>query len=508
MILFAPLAPPKVLQPYPFQEKGIDSLRHAMGKGHRRIILCAPTGSGKSEMSIYLMDEARRKGSRSVFVADLRVLVKQTSDRLKDYGIPHGVIMAGAMENPKEKIQICSAQTIERMDSWPDLDLLVLDECHSQRKTVVEFAREWGGYVVGLTATPLTKGLGDTYTHVVNAATTDWLVAEGYLAPLHIYAAKEIDMTGAQKNSAGEWTEEEVQRRGRPIIGDIVSEWVKQTGLHFGGPVKTLLFSASVAHGEELCRAFQLAGYDFRQTSYQDSDAESERLIKGFRRGDFTGLVSVAKLTKGFDVPDVLCGIDARPNTSSLTEVVQKLGRVMRASPGKDYGLWLCHSGNMAGWHEDVCEIWANGVNRLPGPQVKKKTRREGRERQDVVCPCGFVLLPGMNPCPSCGRERRRRNWVEAVSGRMEEVTAPGSREWMQDKRWTWGQICRMALERKDGDERLAQRYAYAQYRAMYDRSPPYTFSPTSGEVDQRVERKVLRQIAKWRKNQRRGRNG
>ena len=35
-------------------------------------------------------------------------------------------------------------------------------------------------------------------------------------------------------------------------------------------------------------------------------------------------------------MPDVLVGVDARPNSGSLAEVVQKLGRVMRSSPGKD----------------------------------------------------------------------------------------------------------------------------------------------------------------------------
>ena len=104
-----------------------------------------------------------------------------------------------------------------------------------------------------------------------------------------------------------EWLDREVRERGGRIISDIVSEYAKMTVLHFGGPVKTLVFSADVAHGEELCQAFQMAGYDFRQTSHRDSYLETKRLIEGFERGDFMGLVSVAKLTKGFDVPAEPC---------------------------------------------------------------------------------------------------------------------------------------------------------------------------------------------------------
>ena len=62
-----------------------------------------------------------------------------------------------------------------------------------------------GGTVFGLTATPIVKGLRETWEAVVNATTTDALVADGYLAPVEIYAATEIDMKGASK-TAGEWT--------------------------------------------------------------------------------------------------------------------------------------------------------------------------------------------------------------------------------------------------------------------------------------------------------------
>ena len=151
-----------------------------------------------------------------------------------------------------------------------------------------------------------------------------------------MYAATEIDMTGAKK-TAGEWQKEEVRKRGRPIIGDIVSTWERMTRQHFGGPVKTLLFSADIAHGEELCRAFQAAGHDFRQSTYRDGIDETEVLVEGFRRGEFTGLASVEKFVKGFDVPDVLCMIGARPYSSSLASVIQQMGRGMRIAEGKEF---------------------------------------------------------------------------------------------------------------------------------------------------------------------------
>ncbi len=487
---------PQTLALRPYQSAAIDGLREALAAGHRRVILCAPTGSGKTEMAFHLIQEARARDSRVAFVADRRVLVKQTSERLAGYGIPHGIAMASDTTGRGERIQVCSAQTIEKRDYLSALDLLVIDEAHVQRQAITEFAKRWGGPVIGLTATPLTRGLGETYEHVVNATTTDALLAAGYLAPLRIYAATEIDMTGAKKTVGGEWQKSEVRERARPIIGDIVSEWARMTQLHFGGPVKTLVFSADVAHGEELCRSFHAAGYDFRQSTYRDDGDDTEALVEGFRCGEFTGLVSVEKFTKGFDVPDVLCMVGARPYATSLASVIQQLGRGMRTADGKDYCLYLDHAGNMAGWYDEVCEIWAHGVDRLPEESKRKQSkRREGGERRDVVCSgCSFVVPTGATACPACGLERkRRRTSAEVVAGRMEALERP-SRDWMEQRRWTWQQLCRIALDRK-GDEAPAKRFALAQYRSLYDVWPRWEFEPTEGAADRRVERKVKQQL-------------
>ena len=288
--LLRPVVGPKALELYPFQAEAIESLRVAARSGNRRIILCAPTGSGKTEMAIHLIQEAQRKGSKVTFVVDGISLAEQTSARLASYGIEHGYAQAKNTRGRGEKVQVAMAQTIEKREFWTDLDLLIIDECHIQRKAIQGFARQWGGRAIGLTATPIVKGLRETWEAVVNATTTDALVADGQLAPVEIYAATEIDMKGASK-TAGEWTASAVRERSGRIIGDIVSTWAKYTSEHFGGPAKTLLFSADTAHGEDLCQAFQAAGHDFRQSTYRDSDEVTSSIVEGF------------------DVPDVLIGV-------------------------------------------------------------------------------------------------------------------------------------------------------------------------------------------------------
>jgi DNA repair protein RadD len=62
--------------------------------------------------------------------------------------------------------------------------------------------------VIGLSATPFSKGMADLYTNLVNVCTTNELVDDGFLVPLQMYAARAVDMTGA-KTVAGEWSEKE-----------------------------------------------------------------------------------------------------------------------------------------------------------------------------------------------------------------------------------------------------------------------------------------------------------
>jgi len=196
---------------------------------------------------------------------------------------------------------------------------------------------------VGLSATPFTKGIGKVYENVVSAVTTDKLVNEKVLVPLRVFIAKEINMEGAKK-VAGEWSQAEASTRGMHITGDIVTEWIKKTHEIFKGPRKTIVFCAGVAHGADLQKKFAEQGYNFISISYRDDDQYKKDVIADFSKPDteIHGLIATDILTKGFDVPDVMIGVSARPFSKSLSSHIQQMGRVMRGHPDKKYAVWLC----------------------------------------------------------------------------------------------------------------------------------------------------------------------
>jgi superfamily II DNA or RNA helicase len=419
----------KMLNLYDYQHDAIAELREGFAKGYKAQVLVAPTGSGKTEMAIALMEAVRAKGKRAAMVLDRIVLCNQTSGRLDKYGIDHGVLQAQHWRfRPYEQIQVCSAQTLERMKEFPEIDLLIIDECHSTRTQTTEFIKANPKIkVVGLTATPFTKGLGKIYDNVVSTVTTKDLIKQEVLVPLRVFIAKEIDMAGA-KTSYGEWTGKEVTARGKKVTGDIVAEWIEKTHAIFGRPRKTVVFAAGVDHGIDLSRKFQEQGYNFLCISYKDDGEYKADVIEDFSKPDteIHGLIATDILTKGFDVPDVMIGISARPFTKSLSSHIQQLGRVTRSWPGGDkkFALWLDHSGNYMRFKDEWDDVFENGVDELDDGKEKAKQEPTEYEKEVSKCPkCHALWAKGSDTCYNCGFVREKANAVYSVNGVMEELS-------------------------------------------------------------------------------------
>ena len=404
----------------------IDGLREGFKEGHRTQLLYAPTGFGKTEVAIHLMEAVAAKYKRAAIVLDRLVLVEQTSMRLNKYGLDHGVFQSGHWRyRPYERLQVCSAQTLERRDDFPKVDLLIVDECHIARKQTTDYIHANPEVkVVGLTATPFTKGLGSIYSNVITGATTGWLVDNKWLTPLRVYIAKEIDMTGAKK-VAGEWSNDVVTERGLRLVGDIVDEWVTKTTEIFGRPEKTIVFCAGVAHGAALVQKFAERGYNFISISYKDDDEFKKAAIEDFSKPDtqIHGLIATDILTRGFDVPDVKIGVSARPFSKSLSAHVQQMGRVMRSFEGKDYALWLDHSGNYLRFRKEWDKLFTEGVKTLDKIVDKAHKEPTEREKKESKCPeCGYLWPARADTCPACGHVRQRKNDVVSIPGTLEEL--------------------------------------------------------------------------------------
>jgi superfamily II DNA or RNA helicase len=334
-------------------------------------------------------------------------------------GIDVGVIQG---EHDKtdigKQVQIATPQTIKRRFTGRNeaifknyrVDLLIVDECHIKHTGIMEAANHWGCPVLGLTATPYTKGLGLFYDSVIQPIKLDALIDQGYLAPYKVFSHNAPSMKGV-KTSGGDYVAKQAAAKyDAGIIGSVVHTW-----LMHGNGRKTLGFASTVASAQAFSDMFKASGIDSDFTSgYLDSDDAIERLDK-FRHGDTMVLWNVQKLTKGFDMPQVSCIVDCAP-TKSLSLHIQKCGRAIRIHDDKEFALMLDHAGNfirngmLEDAHIDSLDI---------GEGIKD---RPNKEKLPKPCPkCG--MLKNTQICGNCGFKTEPKADIETQAGTLVELT-------------------------------------------------------------------------------------
>lgn len=396
---------------YDFQLDSLEQVRERFRTRGRRVVLSSGTGSGKTVIAAHMLapsDDERR----GLFVSDLITLTKQTVSRFDEYGIAHGVMQGSNTRGLDLPVVIATPQTIARRGLPGYFRLVVIDECHTIYDALMEAISELepAPYVVGLTGTPFTEGLGDWYDAIAPGTPTYELIDRGYLTGLRVFVGVSANMRGLGTDDNGEWRDRDAAERGGAIVGEVVQWWEKKTVEELGSTrsARTLVFSATIEHGRILTRQFREAGHDFRQVYDDMPGRERDEAIDGFRAGHVNGLVSVNVLSKGFDVAAVNCLVLTRAFRRSVAAHLQQLGRGMRKYPRKMFCLVLDHGGNIVRHSARMEAFYTNGHHRL---------RKAGEEEDPVDAPvfiecrhCGYVRKRGSGICPNCPPRERLRD--------------------------------------------------------------------------------------------------
>lgn len=463
-----------------YQVRAIKAFYDAVRDGKRSIMLCAPTGAGKTEIAMGIASHFVKYSKSIQFLVDRDVLVRQTSQRFNDNTIAHGVASGPTTHGRRQRVQISSVQTVRSREIDLSLaDLVVNDEAHIVHSHIAQ-AMESGKWL-GLSATPFRKGLGTLYDTVINVATTEALVQQKHLAPLKVSCG--VPVEAGKKSSSGEYDIRDLTDKAMKIVGNVMENWENRVEWEFGGPVKTIVFSNTVVDGEAMEKAFQDRGHAFRAVSYLTDQDEKEDTIAALREGHIDGIISCQMLQRGFDVPDIMCGIDCHPWRKSLSSVIQQAGRAMRTAPGKSHAVWLDHAQNFLRHRDRIFEFWRDGMDELvPKDNVAGE---DAPDREQGVCPeCEGIMRARV--CTVCGWEApvaigggRAVDGPQVVNGELVDMDTPltggkavksqvGRREYeLPPPHQGWQQLCRMAQE--DGrDAQKGQRWCQAQYRKLY----------------------------------------
>jgi superfamily II DNA or RNA helicase len=323
-------------------------------------------------------------------------------------------------------------------------------------------------FVLALSATPFTPGLGKVFTNLINAATMNDLVNLGILVPMRIFSCRKPDMSGAE-TSGGEWTEKAAEERELVIVGDVVREWTR-----FAENRKTIVFGATILHCEEMTRQFNEAGIPAATFCADTPDDERARILREFSYGKIRVLVSVEALAKGFDVKDIGCVCDCRPLRKSLSTAIQMWGRGLRSSPDthKEDCYLLDFSGNIIRFADDFSRIYFNGLDKLDDGEKLDKEIRKDEEREAKSCPkCGYT--PMGKRCVGCGYEPAPKALEPHLPGEMTEIKLKNGQVMAADK---VDLFCQLATYIKGGsitDPVKREKRVMALYKAIANEWPP-----------------------------------
>lgn len=462
------------LQLRPYQEDMIADVRQAM-RSHHSVLLQAPTGAGKTAITVYMMGRAAAQGKRAYFLVHQNELLSQTSKALWRQKLEHGMIASGKARSTM-LAQVASVQTlIRRMDLYKEPDLIIIDEAHrAAAKTYQEILKRWpNARVIGLTATPQRtdgKPLDLMFDDLVMGPSIAQLTEAGYLCDYELFAPPNaIDLSGI-KTSMGDYAKDQLEAAvDKPTItGDAVAHYLK----HARGK-RCVVMCVSIKHAEHVIDQYKAAGVLAEHIDGTMTEAQRTAALWRFAVGECRVLANVQLMIEGVDIPAIECVQWLRP-TKSLVIWMQGNGRGLRPHDGKKHLIIFDHVGNSQrhGLPDDERE-WS-----LEGKAKGSKKSSADQEVKISQCKqCWAVFRPGPSECPSCGapvavvqRElevvdgelakidkqaiRREQKREQGAARTLADLVALGMRRKMS-KPAEWAAICLAARSGKRPDGKL-----------------------------------------------------
>lgn len=452
-----------------YQIEAVHNLRLGVAAGHKRLLLVAPTGSGKTVIGAHVIERAADKGSRILFLAHRRELVHQCADKLMKFGCDHGIIMAGEFLQYEYEVQVASIDTLRvralKSDRipLPKADIIFIDEAHrslapTYRKLIDEYP---DAVVIGMTATPVRsdgKGLGHIYEHMVECPSVAELTEMEHLVPVRYWAPTIPDLTGV-KVRGGDYAEKDLQEAldKRHLVGDIYTNWAR-----IAPNDKTIIFASGVQHSMHIAEEFRRHGVRAAHIDGDTDRGERDRMLEDLRRGEIQVISNCMVLTEGFDEPALTTNILARP-TKNVGLYLQMAGRTLRPSADKSHSKLIDHSGNIYehGFVTDQRD-WALTEGKALNDNKQHEVRLS--EQRIITCrECGHTY-EGEPVCPECGyRPVRRGKWLETRHADLMELkgrkTAKKRSFTMEEKQNWYAQLQYIRAQRNRSHGWVAHTY-------------------------------------------------
>jgi superfamily II DNA or RNA helicase len=471
----------------PYQHDVVAELERNRESGKRRIIIVAPTASGKTVIAAAIIRQAISVYNRILFIAHRDELLTQARDKLARFGTAPGIIKAGRDKDarPQSLVQIAGIQTLHarairaKSMQLPEADIIFVDEAHHIRartyQTIVE--QYPNAIIIGLTATPCRgdgRGLGNVFESMVECPQIGQLIELGFLVRPKIFAPPSPDLRGVEVASTGDYVLSQLSERVNtdPLVGDIVEHWLKHAQHR-----RTVGFAVDIAHSAHVVEELKKSGVRAEHLDGNTPQAERDAILDRLRIGETEFVSNCQVLTEGFDLPDIGCIVLARP-TKSLGLFRQMIGRGLRPAPDKTDVIILDHSGGVHrhGRPDDHIE-WTLETDKRAVNEIHESRKAAAPRNADPFCDCpacGLIRGRGMG-CDACGWQPKPRGRdVEVADGELVELGKAGVIT--ESERIAF--YCELrgyqrTARKKDGSP-YHPRWAAAQFKDKFQSWPPW----------------------------------
>lgn len=379
-----------------YQVDLIEQIRYEL-RERRRVLAVLPTGAGKTHTFCTIAQLSTQRNNNVLILVHRSELLQQTSARLADMGVEHGII---APKHPTKHAQVQLASinsAARRLSQFPwSPNLIIVDEAHHCA------ARSWQkvleGYsnaiIIGWTATPTRldgKGLSSAFDGLVEGPSISRLIGQGYLSRYRLFAPPNQMDRSAFRKRGGDFRIEEIDQVAcQPgVIAAAVANYQR-----YAAGKRAIAFCSSIRHAQVVRSAFENAGIPAVDIDGTLNAAERSSRIEAFKSDQIRVLVSVDLVSEGFDVPGCECVLLLRP-TASLSVYLQQVGRALRPSSAE--AIVLDCAGNVAE-HGLPCQL------RQWSLQGVVKSRDMGQVVVPIrVCERCFAVYRPAPSCPHCG---------------------------------------------------------------------------------------------------------
>lgn len=432
--------PPQELREY--QARAKTRILESYRNGARSILVVSPTGSGKTTLFGDMVSDLSHGGVPCLINVHRRELATQAANRLREFGVQYGLIMAGEQPRPSALVQIASVQSLIRR-RMPRANFVVNDEAHlSAANTWTTILQQYAGArILGVTATPWRLSgtpLAALYDDVVVVAQPAELRDQGFLCKYAGFSFKTPDLTKV-RTTAGDYNEQDSAQAmsDGAIVDNIVEEWLKHAS-----HLSTVVFAVTVAHSKVLTDRFKAAGVAAEHLDGSTAKWERDAILKRVESGKTQVLCNVGVAVEGLDIPRLKCCVLARP-TKSLARAIQMMGRVRRPWKDPTTGQWVA-----ARIHDHAFVIKQHGLPDDPRDySIDAKKQKPVSDLEELhQCKKCFAWYRGVR-CSECQAEREIEERViatikdaeqwEFASGDEKPVTPEESKPFTRPERPT-----------------------------------------------------------------------